>query len=88
MLSIADMEKQHRVLEKWTEHVAAQRAAAGPGAAPETNSPALKALQVVAALGLTRMIALAMRKPSSKACPSNERGACLAWWSSTQPLPC
>lgn len=41
----ADMEKQHRVLIRWEQHVAEQRA--GSGAGTSASSPALRALKVV-----------------------------------------
>jgi hypothetical protein len=40
----ADMEKQHRVLVRWEQHVAEQRA--GGGAGSGASSPALRALKV------------------------------------------
>ena len=40
----ADMEKQHRVLVRWEQHVAEQRA--GSGADGSASSPALRALKV------------------------------------------
>jgi hypothetical protein len=40
------MEKQHRVLIRWEQHVAEQRAGSGAGAS--ASSPALRALKVAA----------------------------------------
>ncbi len=42
----ADMEKQHRVLIRWEQHVAEQRAAGASAVGGSAASPALRALRV------------------------------------------